>query len=215
MRLSTPKLRDRVDLWVAKCDPRAVRVPPTVDDGRFVEVFATSAGMAGMSANVHAVDAALMDAALDALSATVCDLDPRTKAQRRADACGPLARRQTTMACQCGSTDCAAAAQRQALGAIVIHVLAEQATLEGTGDRPGYLPGLGVLPAESVREVAAAGATITPLTMPSDQPAPGYRPTAAQAAFVRWRDLTCRFPGCDAPAQVCDIDHTGLVKLTV
>jgi hypothetical protein len=25
---------------------------------------------------------------------------------------------------------------------------------------------------------------------------------------VKWRDLTCRFPGCDAPAQVCDIDHT-------
>ena len=38
--------------------------------------------------------------------------------------------------------------------------------------------------------------------------APGYRPTAAQAAFVRWRDLTCRFPGCDAPAEVCDNDHT-------
>jgi hypothetical protein len=28
------------------------------------------------------------------------------------------------------------------------------------------------------------------------------------AEFVRLRDLTCRFPGCDQPAQVCDIDHT-------
>jgi hypothetical protein len=52
------------------------------------------------------------------------------------------------------------------------------------------------------------GATITPVTLPADAPAPGYRLTAAQAAFVRWRDLTCRFPGCDAPAQVCDVDHT-------
>ena len=28
------------------------------------------------------------------------------------------------------------------------------------------------------------------------------------ADFVRCRDLTCRFPGCDKPAQVCDLDHT-------
>ena len=32
--------------------------------------------------------------------------------------------------------------------------------------------------------------------------------SAPQATFIWWRDLTCRFPGCDAPAQVCDIDHT-------
>jgi hypothetical protein len=25
---------------------------------------------------------------------------------------------------------------------------------------------------------------------------------------VRCRDLTCRFPGCDKPAQLCDLDHT-------
>jgi hypothetical protein len=28
------------------------------------------------------------------------------------------------------------------------------------------------------------------------------------ADFVRCRDLTCRFPGCDKPAEVCDLDHT-------
>jgi hypothetical protein len=26
--------------------------------------------------------------------------------------------------------------------------------------------------------------------------------------FIRCRDLTCRFPGCDRPAELCDIDHT-------
>ena len=29
MRLSEPKLRDRVDQWIAKLDPNGVRVPPT------------------------------------------------------------------------------------------------------------------------------------------------------------------------------------------
>jgi len=28
------------------------------------------------------------------------------------------------------------------------------------------------------------------------------------AAFVRCRDLTCRWPGCDTPAPNCDLDHT-------
>ncbi len=36
---------------------------------------------------------------------------------------------------------------------------------------------------------------------------PGYRPSAKLARFVRARDLTCRFPGCTAPAEFCDIDH--------
>ena len=207
MRLSRPKLRDRVDLWVTKHDPAAVRVPAKVDDARYVEVSETSAGMAGIWANVHATDAALVDAALDALAATVCDLDPRTKAQRRADACGALARRQDTMACLCGTDDCAAASERRAVREIVINVLAEQATLDGASEQPGYLPGFGVLPAESVRDLAA-WATIKPVTLPGDQCAPGYRPTAAQAAFIRWRDLTCRFPDCDAPAEACDIDHS-------
>ncbi|WP_131805780.1 HNH endonuclease signature motif containing protein, partial [Mycolicibacterium conceptionense] len=37
---------------------------------------------------------------------------------------------------------------------------------------------------------------------------PGYRPSVALSEFIRWRDLTCRFPGCDAPVARCDIDHT-------
>jgi hypothetical protein len=54
----------------------------------------------------------------------------------------------------------------------------------------------------------AKSATLKPLKMPAEQPESGYRPSAALAEFVRWRDLTCRWPGCDAPAARCDIDHT-------
>jgi hypothetical protein len=32
MKLSRPKLHDRIDLWVAKFDPAGVRVPPKVED---------------------------------------------------------------------------------------------------------------------------------------------------------------------------------------
>jgi hypothetical protein len=60
-----------------------------------------------------------------------------------------------------------------------------------------------------VRELAAT-AKLKPLLIPTaaSGPEPGYRPSTALAEFVRARDLTCRFPGCDKPAQVCDIDHT-------
>jgi len=58
-----------------------------------------------------------------------------------------------------------------------------------------------------LREMAAT-AQLTPVPLPAPACEPGYRPSAALARFVRCRDLTCRFPGCDAPAQVCDIDHT-------
>ncbi len=202
MKLSRPKLRDRVDLWVAKFDPAGVRIPPKVENNRYVEVGETNAGMAGIWANVHAADAAALDQRLDALAATVCEHDPRTKEQRRADATGPLARGEAQLACQCGTAECPATAEQAAASAAVIHVLAEQATLNGTSDHPGYLPGFGILPADSVRELATT-ATLKPLTVPTAvAPDPRYRPTAKTAEFVRWRDLTCRWPGCDAPAAV-------------
>jgi hypothetical protein len=207
MKLSTPKLRDRVDLWVAKFDPAGVRVPPKVKDDRYVDVYPTTAGMAGMSAHLDAADGAAFDQRLDGLAATVCDNDPRTKQQRRADACGVLGRGEAGLVCQCGSADCPTGAERKAAASAVIHVLAEQATLDGSSDHPGYLPGFGILPADSVRQLAA-GATLKPLVIPTADPEPGYRPSAALTQFLRWRDLTCRWPGCDKPAERCDIDHT-------
>ncbi|TFI45532.1 HNH endonuclease [Rhodococcus sp. 1R11] len=41
-------------------------------------------------------------------------------------------------------------------------------------------------------------------------PPPGalvYRPSSALADSIRFRDRTCRHPGCDVPAQQCEIDH--------
>jgi hypothetical protein len=184
-----------------------VRIPPKLDEQRYVAIGATSPGMAGLAGYLHATDAAALDQRLDALAATVCENDPRTKEQRRADACGPLARGEAQLACQCGSDECPAAVERKAAADAVIHVLAEQATLDGASDKPGYLSGFGVLPAESVRELATT-ATLKPLVMPSATPDPGYRPSAVTREFVRWRDLTCRWPGCDRPVAKCDVDHT-------
>ncbi|TMS50985.1 HNH endonuclease signature motif containing protein [Mycobacterium sp. DBP42] len=217
MRFSQRQLRDRIDQWVAKLDPNGVRVPPDLTEERFVQIEAGSPGKATIWANLDAADGAALNQRLDAVAGTVCEHDPRTHEQRRADAVGPVARGQAQLACRCGRQDCAAGQKRAAADAAVIHVLANQTTLDGTSNDPGYLPGHGILPAETVRDLARS-AKIKPLPVPEPEPGeepteasvgePRYRPSVALTEFIRWRDLTCRFPGCDAPAQRCDIDHT-------
>ena len=203
MKLSAPKLADRIDQWIAKFDPDGVRVPPQVEESRYVEVEPTVPGMAGIWANIHATDAAAFDQRLDALARTVCKDDPRTVMQRRGDAVGALAAGAEKLLCQCGFAECPALGEGGA-APVVIHLVAEQATVAGAGDSPGYLPKFGIQPAESVRR--HCGTAKFKRLSASIGAQPGYRPSTALMTFIRWRDLTCRWPGCDAP--VCDADHT-------
>ncbi|MGQ9406360.1 DUF222 domain-containing protein [Mycolicibacterium gilvum] len=69
------------------------------------------------------------------------------------------------------------------------------------------LPGVKILPIVALAEAIRAGAAIKQLWLPGPDPEPHYRPSAKLAAFVRARDLFCRYPGCNVPAEQCDIDH--------
>jgi hypothetical protein len=72
-----------------------------------------------------------------------------------------------------------------------------------------HLLGGGTLPASMVAELIRGGAKVSPVRFPADAPPePGYRPSAQLQRFIRCRDMTCRFPGCDRPAECADIDHT-------
>ncbi len=72
-----------------------------------------------------------------------------------------------------------------------------------------HLFGGATLPASMVAELIRNGAKVRPVRHPGDgPPEPGYRPSAALERFIRCRDMTCRFPGCDHPAEFADIDHT-------
>jgi hypothetical protein len=86
------------------------------------------------------------------------------------------------------------------------------APLPGSGPactNPAVVLGGGLLPAPLLAAKLAATATIRPVIHPGQSaPEPRYVPSAGLARFVRCRDLTCRFPGCEAPADVCDLDHT-------
>jgi hypothetical protein len=142
------------------------------------------------------------------LAATVCKHDPRTREQRRADALGALAAGADRLGCRCGRDDCAAGT-RPAASPVVIHVIAEQATIEGRGEAPESEVGADELITPELVAELAASAKLVPLIHPGDTaPEHGYVPSKALADFVRCRDLTCRWPGCDRPAVGCDLDHT-------
>ncbi|KAA0098372.1 HNH endonuclease [Mycolicibacterium sp. P1-5] len=66
----------------------------------------------------------------------------------------------------------------------------------------------GIVPAPLLAELIKGGATVRHLRRPKDDPEPHYRPSTALDEWVRMRDMTCRFPNCDVPAEYCDIDHT-------
>jgi hypothetical protein len=65
----------------------------------------------------------------------------------------------------------------------------------------------GVVPTPLLAQLIRNGAKVVPLPTPCEREEPQYRPSTALQRFVRCRDMTCRFPGCDAPAEQCDIDH--------
>ena len=208
MRMSGPKLSERIDMWVEKFDPAGTREPRFAGENRFIEFGPVDkAGMAGVWGSLPVIDAVAVDERLDAVAGSVCREDPRSKVQRRADALVAMAAGHTHLACGCARADCPAAGQGKPLAQVVIQVIAEQGAVEGRSEHPGYLAGFGPIPAPLLRELAAT-AKLKPLAVPCAAAEPGYRPSAVQAEFVRCRDLTCRFPGCEAPAQVCDIDHT-------
>ena len=102
-----------------------------------------------MWGSVRSPSAAAMDARLDSLAETVCKADPRSKQQRRADALEALAACADRMACLCGTADCAAGAAPAS--PVLITVVADATTVNGTSSIPGYVPGYGALPAELVR----------------------------------------------------------------
>ena len=78
---------------------------------RRVTLWDKGNGTAELSGLLASIDAAAVDKRLDALAGTVCEADPRTVAQRRADALGALAVGLERLACRCGQAQCPAGAR--------------------------------------------------------------------------------------------------------
>jgi hypothetical protein len=233
--LSAYKLEQAIDVWIDRYDPAALRHTRNSARGRNVSIGSPDdiAGTAAVWGRLFATDAALLKRRLTQMTLEVCDDDPRTLGQRRADALGALAAGDDQLSCQCGKPECPSDAADGRASSVVIHVIADEAALQAKPDRymsgesemaevpepdpPNPAPatpasalivGGGVVPTPLLAELIRFGAKVRPIRHPGTEPEPGYRPSVRHAEFVRMRDVTCRFPGCDRPAEFCDIDHT-------
>jgi hypothetical protein len=271
--LSVAKSQTAIDYWVNRYDPAALRRSETKSRDRHVDVVPAEdgSGLASIEGTLFAHDGAVLDQRVTALAATVCENDPRTLDQRRADALAALAAGTDRLTCGGGAHDCPAAQQGAPHTDVVIHVIADQDSLtddtpiqldgnEAPGPStaesdtltddavaqpdgsqppgpsteelramtisealapaqeppsgrahttPAAIIGGSIIPAPLLAAKLATTATIRPLIHPGDNPPePRYTPSPKLADFVRCRDMTCRFPGCDEPAVGCDLDHT-------
>jgi hypothetical protein len=206
--MSQGRLSGQVDKIVASADADAVRRRRERQADREIWIGDVGDGTSEIHGSLFTPDAHALEKRLNALAATVCEHDPRSREQRRADGLGALAAGADRLGCRCGRADCAAG-KRPAATPVVIHVIAEHASIDGNGLAPGSEVGAdGLITPELVAELAKS-AKLVPLVHPADAPPePGYVPSAALSDFVRCRDLTCRWPGCDQPAMGCDLDHT-------
>ncbi|MDQ1249084.1 MAG: hypothetical protein QG597_3458 [Actinomycetota bacterium] len=94
-----------------------------------------------------------------------------------------------------------------------ISVVVDLATLLGLANNPAQVRGLGPVPADIARNLAADGRwrllvtdTSNGLVMATSPRT--YTPSAALARLIRAREPHCRMPGCTRAAVGCDLDHT-------
>ena len=110
--LSVEKTQREIDYWVDRYDPAAVRRTEYSARGRHVDVHPSEdgSGIADIEARLLATDAEALDQSLEAMARAVCDGDPRTLDQRRSDALGAIGHGTDRLACECGNSECEAAA---------------------------------------------------------------------------------------------------------
>ena len=103
--LSQYKLEQAVDAAVERHDPGALHRTRTSSRGRDFTVGDPNddSGTTSVWGRLSTPDAALVHQRVNAMIRSVCDDDPRTLAQRRADAIGAMAAHASVLACQCGN----------------------------------------------------------------------------------------------------------------
>ncbi|MGX9673911.1 DUF222 domain-containing protein [Mycobacterium sp. HM-7] len=182
--LSRKKIEKKIDGWVQKFDPAAVLKVRSAARRRGVGVGKPDdeTGVASIWGALLATDAELLDRVLTEMARQVCDNDPRTFGQRRADALGVLAARGDRLVCQCGVPDCPAAGPDARAAAVLVHVLT------------------GALPAPVADPLLSGdpAAPLVPTPAPEPQPEPAPEPQPAPASGAASESVPPR-PPASAP----------------
>jgi hypothetical protein len=176
--------------------PSHVQVRAAARAGRRVELWDGDDGTATLSAVLPQETALRIHRRLSAMARGLADPDdPRGLDAKRADLLADLLLGQAVSRCS----------------GVEVNVTVPLAALLGLTQEAAEIPGLGPVPAEVARALAAdgrwrawlTGADGTVAATSSDT----YRPSAPLARLVRAREPHCRMPGCSMPAERCDLDH--------
>ncbi len=136
--LSENALIRAVDFWVHTFDPIAVIRSKAAAKDRYIDFGDRDDpdGVVSFWGRMRTTDAALSDTRLNDLAHSVCDGDPRTVAERRADALAAVLAGAETLTCLCGDPDCAGSGKDPRAGAVTIYVLTGQQPDSGHGAKP-------------------------------------------------------------------------------
>lgn len=187
------------------CPDALVSLQRNAQEARRVELRPVGDGTSWLAALLPEIDALRIYRRLTAQAmAQAADAPPadhRLLGQRRADLLRDQLLSATGHHAPPGATD-----------AVEVRVVAGVETLLGLAEDPGYIEGLGSVPADIARALAAEGSWQAWLTDVTGQvtsaPPQRYRPAASLARAIIAREATCRFPGCHQRAERCDLDHT-------
>ncbi|WAC57735.1 HNH endonuclease signature motif containing protein [Gordonia sp. SL306] len=221
-----------IDKHIATHDPAATRRRrELVDSERNISVPPDrhTPGQSRIGGSLPAEQAAAVDARLTAMAAAVHAEDPRTAAQRRADALVALAHGATTLDCRCETCTPdhdAADIDADAGSASVadnepdetpspcaprptFHIVVNLSSLLGLDDDPAFLDGQGILDADTARRLVeeARRTYIRPDIVAEPRRIDRYAPSKKLADQVRAGELCCSFPGCNNRAFHADVDH--------
>ncbi|MGW0162943.1 DUF222 domain-containing protein [Mycobacterium sp. NPDC003323] len=202
--LSENGLIKAVDCWVHKFDPCAVIRTKAAATDRYIEFGDSSDpdGIVSFWGRMRATDAKISEARLNELAGTVCDDDPRTTRERRADAVAAVMADADIqrLTCLCGNPDCAGSGKDPRASAVNIYVLANELPDAGHGAEPTSRPGP-TLPGTSADQESGQPPEDTETgEEPSPEPEPNAepQPPAAPAATTPAAKTSAKSPGLGA-----------------
>ncbi|AHC27539.1 DUF222 domain-containing protein [Mycolicibacterium neoaurum] len=184
--LSETALIRAVDYWVHKFDPIAVIRSKVAAKDRYIDFGDRDDpdGVVSFWGRMRATDAAISDTRLNDLARGVCDGDPRTVAERRADALAAVLAGADRLTCLCGDPDCAGSGKDPRAGAVTIYVL----TGQQPDTRHGAKPDTGPTPDGSGSQDPRTGSAAPeePAATPSEaEPQPPSAPSTPTAPAAK------------------------------
>ncbi|WP_460688213.1 DUF222 domain-containing protein, partial [Mycolicibacterium hippocampi] len=128
--LSIKKTEQAIDALIERHDPGALRRARESVSRRDVQFGSPGdpPGYTSLWARLFSADAALDEKRVQEMAYSVCDRDPRSAEERRADALSALIQ-QTTMSCQCADPDCETTRANPNDKNTVVYVVADHETL--------------------------------------------------------------------------------------